>query len=97
MIGFEGCGLQRVQFTRRGCKVILLGMTGEGVKAEFEVLNLANDSIQFLGSKMGAVRLPQDIPFLIDHYLNDRLKLDQLISGQFPLVEINQAIKEVKT
>ena len=64
MIGFEGCGLQRVQFTRRGGKVILLGMTGEGVKAEFEVLNLANDSIQFLGSKMGQLGYHKTSRFL---------------------------------
>lgn len=64
MIGFEGCGLQRVQFTRRGGKVILLGMTGGGVKAEFEGLNLANDSIQFLGSKMGQLGYHKTSRFL---------------------------------
>ena len=60
-------------------------------------MNLTNNAIQLLGSKMDATRLQSDIPILVSHYLDARLKLDELISGRFCLSEINEAIEEVKT
>ena len=88
---------QSVQLTRRGGMVVLVGMTAEGVKAEFETLDLANDAIHLVGSKMGSTRLRSDIPALVEHYRSGRLKLDELISNRYPLEGINEAIAEVKT
>jgi Zn-dependent alcohol dehydrogenase len=88
---------QSVQLIRRGGMVVLVGMTAEGVKAEFETLDFANDAIHLVGSKMGSTRLRSDIPALIEHYRNGRLKLDELVSNRYPLEAINEAIAEVKT
>ena len=88
---------QSVQLIRRGGMVVLVGMTAEGVKAEFETLDLANDAIHLVGSKMGSTRLHSDIPALVEHYRNGRLKLDELVSNRYPLERINEAIAEVKT
>lgn len=44
------------------------------------------------GSAMGAVRLRIDIPRLIDLYKAGRFKLDELISGRYPLSQINEAL-----
>ena len=88
---------QSVQLIRRGGMVVLVGMTPEGVKAEFETLDLANDAIHLVGSKMGSTRLRSDIPALVEHYRSGRLKLDELVSNRYPLEGINEAIAEVKT
>ena len=88
---------QSVQLIRRGGMVVLVGMTAEGVKAEFETLDLSNDAIHVVGSKMGSTRLHSDIPVLVEHYRNGRLKLDELVSNRYPLEGINEAIAEVKT
>ena len=88
---------QSVQLIRRGGMVVLVGMTPEGVKAEFETLDLANDAIHLVGSKMGSTRLRSDIPPLVEHYRSGRLKLDELVSNRYPLEGINEAIAEVKT
>ena len=88
---------QSVQLIRRGGMVVLVGMTAEGVKAEFETLDLSNDAIHVVGSKMGSTRLCSDIPVLVEHYRNGRLKLDELVSNRYPLEDINEAIAEVKT
>jgi S-(hydroxymethyl)glutathione dehydrogenase/alcohol dehydrogenase len=45
------------------------------------------------GSAMGAVRLRIDIPRLIELYQTKRLKLDELVSGHYPLEKINEAIE----
>ena len=44
---------------------------------------------------MGSTRLKTDIPWYISLYQQDRLKLDELISGRYPLENINEAIADV--
>ena len=44
---------------------------------------------------MGSARCRIDIPYLVDLYRQGRLKLDELISGRFPLEEVNAAIAGV--
>ena len=87
---------QALTLVRRAGMVILVGMTPEGVTAQCETLNLANDAIQFVGSKMGQTYLDTDIPPLIEHYLEGSLKLDELVSECYPLEGINDAITAVK-
>ena len=44
------------------------------------------------GSFMGSVQLSEDVPMLVDLYVNDKLKLDELITARYPLSQINEAI-----
>jgi S-(hydroxymethyl)glutathione dehydrogenase / alcohol dehydrogenase len=44
------------------------------------------------GSAMGAARLRMDIARLIELYRAGKLKLDELISGHYPFMKINEAI-----
>ncbi len=81
---------------RRGGTVVLVGMAPSGLKVEYEPLDIANDSIRLIGSKMGGARLQTDIPALLAHYRSGRLKLDELVSGCYPLEDINKAIDSVK-
>ncbi len=48
------------------------------------------------GSAMGAVRLRLDIVRLIELYKAGRLKLDELVSGHYPLEKINEAIASME-
>ena len=50
---------------------------------------------KILGSKMGEADISRDIPLLVEHYRAGRLKLDELVSGRYPLEEINDAIAAV--
>jgi S-(hydroxymethyl)glutathione dehydrogenase/alcohol dehydrogenase len=45
-----------------------------------------------MGSKVGSVCPQVDIPKLVGLYLQGRLKLDELISGRWPLTKINDAV-----
>ena len=45
---------------------------------------------------MGAINLQVDIPQLVALYQSGRLKLDELISGRFPLEKINEAVEDVE-
>lgn len=48
------------------------------------------------GSNMGSTRPANDIPYLVELHRQGRLKLGELISGQFPLQQINEAMVEVE-
>ena len=45
---------------------------------------------------MGSSRIQIDIPMLVDLYQQKRLKLDELITGRYPLEQINEAVADVK-
>ena len=60
-------------------------MPPSGVNAAFDPGWLAADGQRILGSKMGSARLPVDVPKIVELYRGGRLKLDELISGRYPL------------
>lgn len=45
---------------------------------------------------MGDTRVSIDIPKLVALYQAGKLKLDELITGRFPLKKINEAITQVE-
>ena len=83
---------QGVRLLRRGGTLVVVGMTADGVQVRFEAVDIADNALRILGSKMGSVRMPLDVEMLADWYLKGRLKLDELISARYPLERINEAI-----
>jgi Zn-dependent alcohol dehydrogenase len=45
---------------------------------------------------MGSTNLHIDIPKMVALYKSGTLKLDELISGRYPLAKINEAIESVQ-
>jgi Zn-dependent alcohol dehydrogenase len=71
--------------------VVLVGLpTGARVAIDPEAM--AERGQRVLGSKMGSARPQLDVPILVELYRRGRLKLDELVSGRYPLGEINEAI-----
>ena len=79
-----------------GGALVVVGMPPSGVTSSFDPGDLAGNGQRILGSKMGGGSIHRDIPALIALYRQDRLLLDELISGRFALDDINQAIADVK-
>ena len=77
--------------------VVLVGMPATGVMSEIDPGTIAAESQRILGSKMGSGRVQVDIPYLVTHYQQGRLKLDELITGRYRLDEINEAIALAKS
>jgi Zn-dependent alcohol dehydrogenase len=74
----------------------MVGMPPSGAKVAIEPVILATTSQSLLGSYMGSSVLKKDIPILIDLYQQGRLKLDELVTRQYSLSEINEAVNDVK-
>ena len=94
-VGVKAAIEQGLTLIRRGGAVVIVGMPADGVTAAFDPTTVAFEEQRIIGSKMGSTRLPVDIPALITLYRSGRLKLDELITGRYPLEEINEAIASV--
>ena len=86
---------QGMALLRRAGTLVVVGMPATGVKLQIGAADFANDSQRILGSKMGSTRLRVDVPKLVEHYRQGRLRLDELITARYPLEEINEAIAAV--
>jgi S-(hydroxymethyl)glutathione dehydrogenase/alcohol dehydrogenase len=87
---------QGIDLLRRGGTLVVVGMPPVGVKAALEVVDVADNAFRILGSKMGSTVIGRDVPALVERYREGRLKLDQLVSGRYPLERINEAIAAVR-
>jgi S-(hydroxymethyl)glutathione dehydrogenase/alcohol dehydrogenase len=85
---------EALRLVRRGGTVTVVGMPAYGAPAEFDATVLAHDSVRIVGSKLGATRPHIDIPKLLALYRAGRLRLDELVSGRYPLDRINEAIAD---
>ena len=71
--------------------LVLVGMPG-GATASIDPETVAERGLRILGSKVGSTRPQLDVPALVALYRAGRLKLDELVSGRFPLAEIEDAL-----
>jgi S-(hydroxymethyl)glutathione dehydrogenase / alcohol dehydrogenase len=95
-VGARPAITQAFAMAARSGAVVLVGIPAAGVTVEIDPGSIASDNQRILGSKMGGSRIREDIPRLIDLYEQGVLKLDELVSGRYPLERINDAIASVK-
>jgi S-(hydroxymethyl)glutathione dehydrogenase / alcohol dehydrogenase len=91
-VGVKGAAEQGVSLMKRNGGTVLVGMPPSGVQATIDPGWLAADGQKILGSKMGSARPAIDVPKIVALYRDGRLKLDELISGRYPLERINEAL-----
>lgn len=87
---------QGIGLMGKGAETVIVGMPPSGVTTTFDPSWIAADSQRIIGSKMGSAQTPADIPQLVGLYRGGRLKLDELVTTEYPLEEINEAITSVK-
>ena len=83
-----------LDFTARLGSVVMVGMPASGATMRLEPVNVAYYGQRLIGSNMGSTVLRRDIPMLVELYRQGRLKLDELITGRWPLERINDAIAD---
>jgi Zn-dependent alcohol dehydrogenase len=85
-----------LQILRPGGTLVLVGMPAAGDILPLETGDIAHHGQRILGSKMGSASMERDIPRLIELYQSGDFRLDELVSGRYPLEQINEAISSVK-
>ena len=87
---------QGLTLLRNGGSLVIVGMPAADATFRTVAVDLAGAGQRILGSNMGSTRLQTTIPMLVDLYEQGRLKLDELITGRYPLEEINEAFASVE-
>jgi S-(hydroxymethyl)glutathione dehydrogenase / alcohol dehydrogenase len=95
-VGVKAAFDQSYALLAKSGAVVLVGMPPTGQNSEIDPSTIAAYNQRILGSKMGSSRIAIDIPNLVHLYEQGRLKLDELISGRYPLEDINEAMASVK-
>ncbi len=78
---------------KRGTAVII-GVPAAGATFTFSPFEFLDDEKTLTACYMGSTNMSIDIPRLISLYKDGYLKLDELITGRYPLARINDAISD---
>jgi NDMA-dependent alcohol dehydrogenase len=102
-VAFEVIGLQAtidqvIDMTRRGGQAILVGVPRMDVMVNIPAfLGVVLQEKTIKGCWYGSSSVQEDVPKLIDLYKKGELKLDELISREISLDEVNEAFEAMKT
>jgi Zn-dependent alcohol dehydrogenase len=82
---------QALALVAAGGAVTLVGMP-PGATVAIEPETIAELGLRILGSKVGGARPQLDVPRLVDLYVRQRLRLDELVSARFALDDVAAAL-----
>ncbi|MFN8529324.1 MAG: Zn-dependent alcohol dehydrogenase [Anaerolineae bacterium] len=97
---FESVGVPGVQeisleAVRPGGVLTLVGLSPMGSGTNLPGAVIVRQEKTIKGSYYGSVSPRRDFPMLIDLYMKGRLKLDELVSREYPLDQINEAYADM--
>ncbi|MBK8030147.1 MAG: zinc-binding dehydrogenase [Chloroflexi bacterium] len=99
---FEAVGLPKLQemalaAARPGGNVILAGLSPMGSATNLPGSIITREEKSVKGSYYGSVDSQRDFPLLVDLYAAGKLKLDELVTQEYSLEEINEAFETMMT
>lgn len=98
VVGFAVTTRQVIRMPRKGGTAYLLGLHTPGKMTELDIsLDLIINQTTVRGVFMGSTNIKHDIPMYADLYLQGRFNLDDLISREINISEINEAYAELKS
>ncbi len=94
-VGNADAIVQGFNMLRPGGTTVIVGLPKFSDTITIPPLMFIKDEKTITASYMGSTELQTDIPKMVELYKAGILKLDELITGRFPLEQINEAIDEV--
>ena len=82
---------QALAVARRGGSAVIIGQPPRGVEVGVEAQQLVLQEKSLIGSLYGTTVPQRDVPLLLGLYSAGKLKLDELITREYPIEEINEA------
>ena len=80
----------------RGGQAVVVGMTPEGVRVDFDPFDLADQGKRILGCNYGSSVPSVDFPRLAHLYASGRLPLDRLVGRTVALDAVNEALEGLR-
>lgn len=99
-IAIEAIGLpQTIQAAyaslARGGTAVVAGQVPDGVTITIDPFVMSDQELRLIGSNYGSSTPDTDFPLLVEHYMNQRLDLDSLVTRVVDLSEINDAFEDM--
>ncbi|MBV9735872.1 MAG: Zn-dependent alcohol dehydrogenase [Acidisphaera sp.] len=94
-LGLKETAEQSFRMLAFGGTATLIGMVPFGQKIELHAADLLRER-RIQGCSMGSNRFRVDMPRLVEFYMQGRLHLDHLISGEMPLERINEGFDALR-
>jgi len=91
-IGLKQTAEQAFSMLAKGGTATVIGMIPVGTKIELHGPDFLQEK-KIQGSSMGSNRFRVDMPRYVDMYLNGKLKLDEMITREITLAQINEAFE----
>jgi len=95
-LGLKTTAEQAFQMTKKGGMATIVGMVPYGINVEIHGFDLLFER-RLQGSMMGGGSFRQDMPRLIELYLQGRLHLDEWISDRIALEDVNKGFAAMKS
>ena len=80
---------------RRGGTCVVIGIGPKNESASVNLFFLPVLDKRLLGCWYGGTDVRRDLPRLLDFHRRGRLKLEELVTGTYPLGEINRAFADM--
>jgi len=96
-IGGEATTLQILDAVRPGGTAVIVGMAAMNVRAPITPYAMALQEKCIKGTMYGSVRPNLDFPWIVDLYMQKRLKIDELVSRTYRLEEINEGFAALRS
>jgi NDMA-dependent alcohol dehydrogenase len=101
-VAFEAIGSpdvirQALLSVRRGGRAVVVGVAPFGVDVSIPACVLPLEERSLIGSLYGSAFMPRDVPRLLDLYRRGRLKLDELVSREIRLDDINAGLEALES
>lgn len=74
---------------------VAVGVPPTNAEITIRAVSLFPNEKTLTGSFYGSTRFRHDMPRLVDLYLAGKLMIDELITGTYPLDEINEAYRKL--
>ena len=94
VVGFPHLVRQAFESVRMGGAAVMVGVQPSGSEITVDAWELMMQR-SLIGAFHGAARPRVDFPWLLDLYMDGRLKLDELITRYRPLDEVNEAFDDM--
>jgi len=79
-----------------GGTVVVVGMAPEDQKVEINALSLPRTEKTIMGTWYGSARPWNDLPKMVDLYLEGKIKVDEMLTRSYPLDQINEAYEALE-
>ncbi|MES1908707.1 MAG: hypothetical protein MHM6MM_001585 [Cercozoa sp. M6MM] len=95
---FECIGLPRIMRAALECthkgwgQSVIIGVAGAGQEISTRPFQLVVGRV-WKGTAFGGYKSRDDVPHLCEQYANNEIKIDELVTGEMPLSQINEAFE----